>query len=118
MVWLEIAKNYKTRCVNEVFRIYYVDDDQTGATLSKKKALNENAPGRMHYYIWMLNNDLEYFFHSPMPFLKAAVMLPVVSWASGQRLGATLKALHSTQARFLLISALPLSGFLSFFARA
>ena len=118
MVWLEIAKNYKDRCVNEVFRVYYVDDDQTGATLSKKNGLTDNAPGRMHYYIWMLNNDLEYFFHSPMPFLKAAVMLPVVSWASGQRLGATLKALHSTQARFLLISALPLSGFLSFFARA
>lgn len=118
MVWLEIAKNYKDRCVNEVFRVYYLDDDQTGATLSKKKGLTDNAPGRMHYYIWMLNNDLEYFFHSPMPFLKAAVMLPIVSWASGQRLGATLKALHSTQARFLLISALPLAGFLSLFARA
>ena len=49
-----------------------------GETLSKRRSF-EDAPGRLHYYIWLLNNDLGYFFNSPAPFLKAAVMLPVVA---------------------------------------
>ena len=30
MIWLDIAKSYKIRCVNEVLRIYYADDGRTG----------------------------------------------------------------------------------------
>jgi hypothetical protein len=83
-VWIEIAKAYKIRCVNETLRVYYVDDEVTGTVLSKRQSLGENAPGRLHYYLWLLNNDLSYFFYSPMPFLKAAMMLPIVARASRQ----------------------------------
>lgn len=70
VVWLDIAKTYKVRGINEVFRIYYVDDTKTGASLTKRKSLSDGAPGRLHYYVWLLNNDLQYFFRSPTPFLK------------------------------------------------
>ena len=75
MIWLEIAKTYKTRCVNDVFRIYYVDDDMTGETITSRGGMGAHAAGRMHFYAWLLNNNLNYFMSSPMPFLKAAVML-------------------------------------------
>src|SRR5262249_17467585 len=70
-IWLEVSKNYKIRYVNEIFRIYYVADNETGKTLTQTKMLRENAPGRLYYYIWLLNNDLNYFFRLPLPFLKA-----------------------------------------------
>jgi glycosyltransferase involved in cell wall biosynthesis len=114
IVWLDIAKTYKTRYVNEVFRIYYVDDYATGTTLTKKKALNENAPGRLHYNIWLLNNDLEYFFYSPMPFLKAAVVLPVAAYASKQSLWSVLQALNGVPAKVLVLTALPIWAALYF----
>jgi glycosyltransferase involved in cell wall biosynthesis len=108
LVWLDIAKTYKIRYVNAVLRTYYVDDHATGATLTKKKALGENAPGRLHYNIWLLNNDLEYFFYSPMPFLKAAVVLPVAAYASKQSLWNVLQRLNGMPAKALVLTALPI----------
>ena len=112
VVWFAIAKTYKSRCVNEIFRIYYVDDSETGATLSTKKGLGDNAAGRLYYYVWLLNNDLEYFIHSPIPFLKAAVLVPILAHFAGQRLNHTLQSLHTVQAKSLVLLALPISLFL------
>jgi len=114
-IWLEIAKTYKTHCVNEVFRIYYVDDDQTGPTLTSQRSLGDNAPGRLYYYVWLLNNDLEYFFHWPTPFVKAAIMVPIVSRFSKLHFGYTLKSLRNIWAKVLVVSLLPISGLLYVF---
>jgi glycosyltransferase involved in cell wall biosynthesis len=116
-IWLEISKNYKIRYVNEVFRIYFIDDDDTGATLTKTKMLDENAPGRLYYYVWLLNNDLSYFFHSPLPFLKAALMLPIAGWSSRQRIGRTLAELETLPARALVLLGLPIAFLLYVFDR-
>jgi glycosyltransferase involved in cell wall biosynthesis len=109
MVWLEIAKSYKMRFVNEALRIYYVDDEMTGTVLSKRQRLGENAPGRLHYYVWLINNDLSFFFYSPMPFLKAAMMLPIVARASRQPFINTLTSLNTWPARALVLLTLPIS---------
>jgi hypothetical protein len=111
-VWLEISKTHKTHCVNEVFRIYYVDDVQTGTTLTSQRGLGDNAPGRLYYYVWLLNNDLEYFFHWPTPFVKAAIMIPIVSRFSKQRFGHTLKSLRTISAKALVLALLPISALL------
>ncbi len=116
-VWLEIAKTYKIRYVNEVFRIYYVDDDETGSTLTKTKMFHENAPGRLYYYIWLLNNDMKYFFHSPLPFLKAALLLPLAGWTSGQRIERTLATLQVFPAKVLVILGLPIASLLYVYDR-
>ncbi len=112
VVWLEIAKTYKNRCVNEIFRIYYVDDDETGVTLTKRRGLGDSAPGRFYYYVWLLNNDLEYFFRSPIPFVKAAVMLPIVARFSGQSFRSVWKSLEKPSARALVLLALPFASLL------
>lgn len=118
IVWLEIAKKYKSRAMNEVVRIYYVDDPDTGSTLSDRKSLTDHALGRWHYYVWLLNNDLGYFFRSPLPFLKAAVMLPIVGWGSGQALSRAIAALQGGSAKALVFAALPISALLFTFDRA
>jgi hypothetical protein len=118
IVWFDIAKKYKSRAVNEVVRIYYVDDAETGPSVSKRASLGHYALGRWYYYIWLFNNDLEYFFQAPQPFLKAAIMLPVVSWYSGQTLNDMWHALKSTPARLLVGLAVPLSILVYAFDRA
>jgi glycosyltransferase involved in cell wall biosynthesis len=116
IVWLDIAKKYKDRAVNEVFRIYYVDDVETGVTVSKKK-IGSHALGRWYYYEWLLNNDLEYFFASPTPFLKAAIMLPIVGRYSHQSLLHSLKSLHTLWAKVLVLAALPVALVIDTFDR-
>ena len=108
LVWLNISKTYKIRYVNEVLRVYFVNDHATGATLTQRRALSENAVGRLHYNIWLLNNDLEYFLYSPMPFLKAAVVLPIVAYASKESLWTVLRSLNGVPAKALVLTALPI----------
>jgi glycosyltransferase involved in cell wall biosynthesis len=109
VIGLAIGKYYKIRNVNEVFRIYYIDDAETGATLSRVKSLSENAPGRLYYYVHLFNNDLEYFFDLPLPFLKAAVMLPIVARYSGRSFRSVLGSLEKPSARAVVLLALPLA---------
>jgi glycosyltransferase involved in cell wall biosynthesis len=117
-LWLQIAKKYKNRCVNEIFRIYYIDDDLTGVTITKRiRDFSDYAPGRLHFYTWLLNNDLEYFLNSPMPFLKAAVILPIFAHFAGQDLRGTFKSLHTVRAKALLLLALPMSFLMYLFNR-
>jgi glycosyltransferase involved in cell wall biosynthesis len=106
----EIGKTYKSRNVNEIFRVYYTDDGETGTTLSKRSRFSaDNAPGRLYYYVYLLNNDLKYFAHSPLPFLKAAVMLPIVAWFSDAALLQTLTSLKAFRAKGLVLAGLPIA---------
>jgi glycosyltransferase involved in cell wall biosynthesis len=115
-LWFQIGKKYKHRCVNEPFRMYHIGSDPAGATLTKRE-LGDNAPGRLHFYTWVLNNDLEYFFSSPIPFLKAAVILPILAHFAKLSPGATLRSLNSVAAKALVLSALPVSFCLYAFDR-
>lgn len=109
IVWLDMAKRFKTRAVNEVVRIYYIDDTEPGVTTAIKRRLAAHAEGNWYYYIWLLNNDLEYFFSAPKPFVKAAVMLPTVAWITGRSLGTALRELRGLAAKLLVVAALPAS---------
>ncbi len=115
---LQCARSYKIRCVNEVFRIYYVDDTQTGPTLTSRRNLAREAPGRIHYYIWLLNHEIEYFRRAPLPFVKAAAMLPIVARYSRRPLRDIFRELDSWSAKLLVFTALPLSLILSVYLRS
>jgi glycosyltransferase involved in cell wall biosynthesis len=110
LVWLDIAKTFKTRWTNYAVRTYYVDDPQTGGVLSKRMRPGDNAAGRWCYYVWFLNNNMEYFARSPMPFVKAAVMLPIVGRLSKKPLQQTLANVKSLHVKLLVVVALPVSA--------
>ena len=69
LIWDDIARKYKIRCINDALRIYYQD---SGNQLSKgdprKKALHRN------YSLKILNRDFDYFLDDPINFLKRAVL--------------------------------------------
>jgi glycosyltransferase involved in cell wall biosynthesis len=106
---LQAARTYKIRCVNEVFRIYHVNDSETGATLTSRRGVAKAAPGRVYYYLWLLNHEMEYFRRAPMPFIKAAAMLPVVARYAGRPLRKVWRELESWRVKLLVIAAMPLS---------
>ncbi|MGB6795783.1 MAG: glycosyltransferase family A protein [Xanthobacteraceae bacterium] len=118
IVWQEIGKTYKSRSVNEIVRVYFVDEGHSGVTVDKKRNLTAHAAGRWHYYTWLLNNDLGYFFRAPLPFIKAAIMLPIVARASRQTLARTFAGLNGLAAKLLVLLALPLSALLCLYDNA
>lgn len=81
IVWHAIAKKFKIRCVNEMLRIYYIENTLSkGNTLAKTESLNLTSTlssvkarkAKRVYYKWVLNNDIGWFWVSPSSFLKAA----------------------------------------------
>ncbi len=109
LIGLQMARAYKRRFVNEVFRIYHTGEEKTGATLTRRDNIAKGARGRLYYYVWLLNNEMDYFWHAPMPFIKAAAMLPVVARYSGQPLSAVRRELKGWCARLLVLAATPLA---------
>ncbi|MDX1915337.1 MAG: glycosyltransferase [Methylophilus sp.] len=69
LIWDDIARKYKIRCINDALRVYYQD---SGNQLSKgdprKKALHRN------YSLKIMNRDFDYFIYDPINFLKWAVL--------------------------------------------
>jgi glycosyltransferase involved in cell wall biosynthesis len=113
---LQMARACRTiRFVNEVFRVYYVGDGVAGASLSSRQGVAKAAPGRIYYYLWLLNNEMDYFRRAPIPFIKAAAMLPVVARYAGQPLREVWRELKTSRVRLLVMVAMPLSLLLAFF---
>jgi glycosyltransferase involved in cell wall biosynthesis len=108
LVGLQMSKNYKRRYVNEVFRIYYrFENKEPAKNLTNRANIFTNAPGRFYYYLWVLNNELEYFWRSPVPFAKAAVMVPVLARFSNLPFRDLLQSLRTPAAIVLVLLALP-----------
>jgi len=115
---LQMARAHRmTRFVNEIFRIYYVNDRKTGANLSSRREVAKSAPGRLYYYAWVLNHEMEYFRRAPVPFIKAAAMLPVVARYANRPLREVLRGLKNWDAKLLIFAAMPLSLLLTIFFR-
>lgn len=108
-IWLQTANEHKIRFVNEVFRIYYIEDETTGATLSSRNNIVASARGRQYYYAWLLNNEMEHFSRTPMPFIRAAAMMPVVARYAGHSFRDVWQELNGWRPRFLVLAAYPLS---------
>lgn len=114
---LQIARFYKIRCVNEVFYIYYANNSETGATVSSRRNIAKEAPGRVYYYLWLLNHEIEYFRRAPMSFIKAAAMLPVVARYARQPLRDVWRELESWWGKLMVIAVLPLSLLLGIYLK-
>lgn len=113
LIGFKMARKYKRRYVNEVLRVYYVDEShEHGINVSSRANLAKTSRGRLYYNVWVLNNELEYFWRSPIPFLKAAVMLPIVAWISGRSLWGVFSSLERPLARTLVAAGLPMASLL------
>jgi hypothetical protein len=69
LIWDDIARKYKIRCINEPLRIFYQDSgNQITKADPRKKALVKN------YFLQFLNRDFDYFFYDPVTFAKWATL--------------------------------------------
>ena len=115
---MQMGRAYRTiRFVNEAFRIYHVNDSETGVTLSSRREVARSAPGRIYYYLWLLNHEMDYFRRAPAPFIKAAAMLPVVARYAGRPVRNVWHELESWRGKLLVIGALPLSMLLGVYLK-
>jgi glycosyltransferase involved in cell wall biosynthesis len=69
VIWTPIAKNYDALFINKVLRTYYVNESYSITNSYNIK----NAHGHFLLAKNTLENELDYFFYSPLSFIKASV---------------------------------------------
>ena len=105
VVWSAIARRYKTRYVNEVLRIYYVQErsDQ----LSRAQSRVKHAKGLALWHGSVLRHDLHWFHVAPLRLLASAVNYVRYSLHAGCSVAEMLRRLQLSWARVLAALMLP-----------
>ena len=113
VVWNAIAKSYKNRFVNEVLRVYFIQNafssDQITHSLS---APSINASGGAFYYGFRLNEEITWFRNTPWDFFRSAVNYVRFSLHLGIGILRLLQKIRPMLAKGLVIFALPVGAIL------
>lgn len=104
--WHSIAKKYKTRYINEIVRIYYVDDAET-EQLSSISDPFKHAKGHAYWHQWVLNEEIAYFWKAPMVFLRSGVHYSRFSLMSRLGFYSQYCGLNNLLAKLLWVISLP-----------
>ncbi|MDM9381274.1 glycosyltransferase family 2 protein [Chlorogloeopsis sp. ULAP01] len=70
VIWNKIARQYKTRFVNEFLRIYWTDQPSIMRNTSNP---GKNALGERLSLLTILNEEIDWFKFAPVSFLRAAI---------------------------------------------
>jgi glycosyltransferase involved in cell wall biosynthesis len=105
LTYLELSRKYKTRFVNEILKIYFIDDG-AGDHLSTLDPVTMTGPALYHQYI--LDELNEWLYKTPWKVFRSAINFSRYSFGMGKTAFAQLKELRTRTARFLVALALPL----------
>jgi glycosyltransferase involved in cell wall biosynthesis len=108
IVWLALARKYKTRFVNEVLRTWNIHD---GATDHLSYLNNNVFWGRAHFYKFVLNDFMDWLPKAPLGMLRSAVLFSRYSFGMRQNMFHQLREVKDMRAKLLLGASVPL-GFL------
>ncbi|HVB44080.1 MAG TPA: glycosyltransferase family A protein [Streptosporangiaceae bacterium] len=108
VVWRSIGRRYRTRYVNDVFRVYRT----SGAGHLSQVPFALCADSAASYCADMLNEDTRWLRHAPAAFLKGAALYTRGKLHQRVPVHAHTTGLHSWPARTLWAVALPLGWLL------
>jgi len=106
VVWFALSRRFKTRFVNEVLRIYHMNDKAGERLSSLSPAV---LFGRALFHKYVLNELIDWCFSSPVIMLRSAVNFSRYSFGLGKGPYSQFTELRSLVARLLVASSLPLA---------
>lgn len=104
-IWNEISRAYRTRYVNEVIRIYYIE----GPSLTHQQPGSKSAVGGRAEHLTRLNKDIAWIRYAPFEFLRSAVHYARFSFHRKVTVSTQLADLENALARGLWLVALPIA---------
>lgn len=112
--WGMIAKQYKTRYVNQVFRVYYVNDGTASNQFSSLSNPSKYAKGHAYWHQWILNEEIRWFSYAPWCFIKSSIHYSRFSALAKLGLYDQYRGLKNSRAKILWLAFFIL-GFLFYF---
>jgi glycosyltransferase involved in cell wall biosynthesis len=107
-VWFAIAIKYKTRYINEVVRIYYIEEKDSimkPATLMSKNG----AEAISEYDLFLINNFLGYSKYQPVAFIKYFIQYTSYASYSGKKFSQIIKPVNGPIAKLIAMLLYPVS---------
>ena len=101
IVWMRIAREYKTRFINDPLRIYFTDT----SSITRPDSLRSTAYAVMLGHQARLNEHLDYFFLSPEEFLRSAAYYIRLSLLARRTSSEIMSSLRTRSARLLCLVA-------------
>jgi glycosyltransferase involved in cell wall biosynthesis len=101
----KISKDWKTLCINEVLRIYWIDkrEDHDGAKMLTK----ENYAGNQLLHIAYLNYSMRLFWNAPKIFFANSMYYIKLSFHLGEGITQQFKSIQTFSGRLLWLVSLP-----------
>jgi len=107
-VWNKISKQYKHRFVNEVLRTYHQNNSPSSDQITRRKEKIYSKPnGHIQYYLSIINDDMAWFMHRPLLFVKHAIQYSRYSMHGNVPLLDQLKNTNSFFGKILVTSQYP-----------
>jgi glycosyltransferase involved in cell wall biosynthesis len=104
-IWARMARKYKTLYVNEMLRIYLQDQP----SLMRASEPAQNAAGGRLSLLAVLTEQIDWFIHDPMYFVRCAIHYARFSFHSGVGLWSQFSALTNFRAKTLWLTGLPIA---------
>ena len=106
VVWNPIARQYRTRYVNERLRIYYRDERPRSDQVTRA-APATHATGHALWHQTILNDEIDWFRHAPVEFLRSAAHYSRYSLHAGVSLADQARRLRRPLGMILWAAMLP-----------
>lgn len=119
-IWYKIAKFYKTRFVNEILRIYYIQDSKDSDQLSRslgdirETIKKKYAIGASIYYEFLLNNNINWFKFKPIEFFIYGINSVRFSLHSRRKFKNILQGVKTLKGKIIILITLPIAMFIYF----
>jgi hypothetical protein len=107
----KMSKEYKTYCINEVLRIYWIADERDDHDGDRMKT-KANYPGNQLYHLAFINYSMRLFWKAPRIFLANAVYYVKLSFHLGQGVRRQFRNISNFSGRLLWLFSLPVGYFL------
>jgi hypothetical protein len=106
VVWSKIARRYKTKCVNEILRTYYIEDHDSDQ-LTKVANPAKHALGNSIHRLTVINDSIDWFFYKPLFFLRTAAQYVRFSLHGKVSVPGQISKAQHLFAKILIILMLP-----------
>jgi glycosyltransferase involved in cell wall biosynthesis len=113
VVWSAIAREYRTRYVNERLRIYHTHGTGSSDQLTSDARVSRFAGGLAHWHAGILTSDIVWLRHSPGAFARSAIHFSRFSFHRGVSLREQWRRIGHPAGRLLWLAALP-AGYLAY----
>ncbi len=105
-LWTQIATKYQTRFVNEIFRIYYLDNIGNDQLIHQDP--RKRSQGMVESRKYILNNEIKWLKYAPLQFLRQATHYNRFGFHINNSIAKQVDAIDSIVGKLLVTIAIPL----------